>query len=221
MIAWIVVGSILLFFVILVLCPVTCSIRYQDALFLKIRFLFISYQILPEKKKRKKSEKKKKSKEKKVQKSEKESPIKAIIKDRGLSGFLRFIKELTATAAGALKKLWKHIRISNLSADVRVATEDAADTAIQYGHVCAVVYPSVNFLASNGKCKNYHVLVVPDFSSETSSVEFSANVHVKLCFLISLAVSTLIQIIKIMLKNGNKQTNLQTQTSPKHKDKAV
>ncbi|HEX3038401.1 MAG TPA: DUF2953 domain-containing protein [Oscillospiraceae bacterium] len=197
MTAWIIILCILLFFAVLLICPVTVKASFENELSAKARYLFISYTIAPQKEKEPKKEKKVEEQQAE-EKEDNKSKIKNIIKQKGLGGFLSFVKELSNIAAGAAKKLLKHLIISNLSTDIIVATEDAAQTALNYSYVCAVIYPAFSFLVANCKCKKYSIRIVPDFDKRESKITFSAKASIKLFFIISAALSALFDILKVM-----------------------
>jgi len=213
MTALIITFSIVLFIFILLLCPVTAYARFENELTAKIRYLFISYKILPqpEETKGKGTEEEKKEKPKT---NETKSKIKDIIEQKGLSGFLSLIKDFASIVTGTAKKTFSHMVISNISTDISVADEDAAQAAILYGCVCTVVYPSIGLLVNNMKCRKYHINIVPNFQSKESKIRFEAKAHIQLLFLVSSALSALIQSLKVL-----KAAKISSKTQSKQKIK--
>jgi hypothetical protein len=199
MTALIIILSIILFFLILLLCPVTVYAYFEDELTAKVRYLFITYKIhqKPEEEKRKLADGTEEI-EKKVKTNETKSRIKDIIEQKGLSGFLNIIKDFASIATETAKKLFSHMIINNISTDIAVADEDAAQTAILYGYVCTLVYTSIGLLVNNMKCRNYHINIVPDFQSKESRIRFEAKAHIQLLFLVSSGLSALLRSLKVL-----------------------
>ena len=197
MTALMVVLGIMLFFFILLLCPVHVSMHFEDELSAKVRYLFISYKIFPRPKKAE-AEKEEKVQEKKETDNDAKSRIRGIIKQKGLSGFLNIIKEFASIATGTAKKLFSHMVIDYISTDISVADEDAAQTAILFGGVCAVVYTPIGVLVNNVKCKQYHINIVPNFQAKACKIRFDFKAHILLLFLVSFSLSVLLQSLKVI-----------------------
>ena len=130
-----------------------------------------------------------------------------MIEQKGLPGFISFVKELADIAAGFAKKLFVHLVFSNISADIVVASENAAQTALNYGYVCAAVTPAMSALIGNCKCKKYHISLVPDFDEKECRIAFFAKARIKLLFLVSFGLSALIQVLKVMKSEKTAEEN--------------
>jgi Protein of unknown function (DUF2953). len=201
--ALIIIASVLLFFLILLLCPVTVYAHYENEAEVKIRYLFFRYTVVPQPAEEKEEKQEPEKKEENIEKTdETESVIRDIIKQRGLSGFLHIVKRLASIATGTAKKMLSHMVIDRISTDIAVADGDAAQTAILYGNVCSVVYTSFGVLVNNMKCKDYHINIVPDFQSEESRIRFDGKVHILLLFLVSYGLSALIKFLKVLKETG-------------------
>ena len=198
MTALIIILCVVLFFVILLLCPVTVSARFENDLTAQVRYLFIRYQILPQPEKTKVPQPEEKKEEKKEKSNGTKSKIKDIIEQKGLCGFLNIIKDFAAIATGTAKKIVSHIVIQNISTNIAVADGDAAQTAILYGNVCTVVYTSIGILVNNVKCRKYHINIVPDFQSKESRIDFEVKAHIQLLFLVSSGLTALIRFLKVL-----------------------
>ncbi len=199
MTALIVILCIILFFFILLLFPVTVYVTFEDELTAKVRYLFFRYKISPQPEKSEEKEKKdNEQEEEKQQKNDIKSKIKGIIEQKGLSGFLNIIKEFVSIGTGAAKKLFSHIVINNISVNISVADEDAAQTAICYGYTCSVVYPAMALLVNNMKCKKYDINIVPNFDEKESRVRFKTKAHIQLLFIFSSAIPALYKSFKVL-----------------------
>lgn len=191
-----IVFIIILFFGILLVCPVTVKMRFENEFTATIRYLFFRYKIRPEPK-APEQEEEKVGKEKTEEKEDTKSKIKEIIKQKGLSGFLSIISEFASVATGAAKKLFSRLTIQNISVDIAVANEDAAQAAIYYGYTCSVVYTAMGILVANKNCKRYHIDIVPDFNRKESRILFQCKIRIKLFSILTSLLPALIQSLKI------------------------
>lgn len=205
-------GSVCLLVVILLLFPVSVSAEYGEKLSVKARYFFLQYRFLPRPEKKKKPEQ---QEEEKKPAGPKPSKIRELFQKRGISGFLSLLRAFTRVAVGSAKKLLSHVVIGSLSLELSVGGEDAARTALNYGGVCGLVSTALSVLLSNTKCRQHSVQVIPDFQSKTGMVRFSVRLRIRLIFLLSAAVSALIGLIKIYLKDKKESG------SPDQKEKAV
>ena len=201
MTALIIILSILFFFFLLLLCPVTVHASFEDEFTAKVTYLFFRYKILPQPEKAeadKEENEDNEQKEEKQQKNDIKSKIKGIIEQKGLSGFLNIVKEFAAIGTGAAKKLFSHIVINDISVNIVVADEDAAQAAIYYGYTCSVVYPAMSLLVNYMKCKQYHINIAPHFNEKESRVQFKVKAHIQLLFIFSAAIPALLKTIKVV-----------------------
>lgn len=199
MTGYFVLAGVLFLFAALLCSPVSvqASFDLETGLAARIKYLFFSYRLAParEEKKTEGAEKKKAERP-----EDKKGRIKDIIDQKGLSGFLGFIKSLADIAAGAAKKLFSHLVIRDISVALTVADEDAAETAILYGSACSVLYPAMSVLIANTKCKKYRVSVKPDFQSSEVRLLFSAKAGVRLCFLLSAGIAALFHFVVLLIR---------------------
>jgi len=197
---------VIIFITVLLLCPVRIEASYRDKLFLNIRYLFITYQVVPAKKPKVKKDKKKEKKEsakKKLSKKEKKpSFLKKIIKKEGISGFFEIVQDVTKFSIRELKSFFKHIIIQELHIKLDVAGSDAAATAIQYGNYCAVLFPAVALVSSNSNFKYSQLVIKPNFDQEVKKSQLTAKVRFKLVPLwpFKLALSFIIKGISVFFK---------------------
>nr|WP_319488049.1 DUF2953 domain-containing protein [uncultured Caproiciproducens sp.] len=214
MIALMIILGIILFIFALLLCPISVYARFENEFSAKVSYLFISYKIPSQPQAAEKMEKT--GEEKSEEKNDAYSKIKDIIRQKGLSGFLNIISEFASIATGAAKKIFSHIVIHNISVDISVADEDAAQAAICYGYTCSVVYTAMGLFVNNVKCKDYHIHIVPDFNEKESRILFTCKVKIKLLFILSSMLPALLKFLKVLMKAKINPTKI-TKTT----DKAV
>ena len=194
---WVILGILL----VLLFSPLYVTMIYQESFCAKVRFLFLTYTFSPEKSKEKASQKEKTPKKQKKEKEDTDSQKdqskwKNLFKERGLDGMIDLVKKFMEQVTQPIKKLLTHFHIKKLVCEVSVSTEDAAETAILYGQVCAVIYPAVAMVTEAAKLYRFTASVAPDFDKEKSSVNFELKFHVLTIWLLIAAVQTLFRFIK-------------------------
>lgn len=177
--------------VVLTLCPVTVEAAFRDELFLRVGYLFFHYTVAP-----KKPPKKKKKKE--PEEKPKKNRIAELYRAKGLSGFLKILGEAAKVAGGAAKGIFTHMVFARFRLQIRVAGEDAAKTAVDYGYVCGAVGSATSLLLGHAKCRDCRVGVVPDFRAEKSSVDFDMKARIMVFFLLQTVMRALIQSVRVI-----------------------
>ncbi len=201
MTAFIIILGIVLFLAGLLFCPVVIRASFEDELIVKARYLFLTYVIVPRKEKEpKKTEQNETGQKEEEEKDVTQSKIKELLAQKGLRGFLGLMKEIFFIAHGSSQRLFRHLVISNISAYLVIATDDASQTALNYSYACAAVYPAFSAIVANCKCKKYSVQVIPDFNKKESEIKFSAKATIKLFFILSASRYAFFQFLKTMKK---------------------
>ena len=167
---WVFLG-ILLFFVFLLSLKATVTICYADEVKLYVKVLFLKISILPKKKKywkssmsakkakkiregrKKKAEKDRIAKKEKAIKKEQKKLEKAKKPKKSMSEILDLVQLICHLVSAVIRRFFHHLRIDVARLRVKVATGDAATTAIAYGAITQsinVLFPlleSVNTLS--------------------------------------------------------------------------
>lgn len=209
---YIILGILLLLFLFTIL-NVWVLARYDEELSLFVKIAFVKIQLVPPKPKKKKKEKPKKPKKEKKKPEEKKpekkksSNVMDYVKQKGVSGIINIIKRVADLAVGTLKDLFGKITVTKLSLRLRIAGEDAADSAVKYGQVCSVLYPALKVIGEVVTIEDYDVDVEPDFSDKPKN-SAKADVTAKI---------RIISILKIVIKRGFAALRLILKAKPKHK----
>ncbi|WOC31052.1 MULTISPECIES: DUF2953 domain-containing protein [Caproicibacterium] len=177
---------------LLTMASVRFRLSYEQELGLKISYLCFSYTVFPKKEKTKKQKLQRQVQNKKPR----ENMLKTVYQEKGLRGLLHLLRFLTEIAAGALQNVFRHMRVKTLSLHVAVAQADAAETAVVYGNVCAVIYPTFSALTGKMQCKRFEVAVVPDFQAAQTKIQGYADVKVRVSILLITAVQALFKYMK-------------------------
>lgn len=143
MVGWMIFGSILLLLIVLLSLSVTFRVQYDDDLTITVGAGKFRYTLVPVPDEEKADAKKGgKAAKKGIQKEQKKVNPKSEKKiEKG------DIKETVFLVLDILKSIWppfkdlvKRVRITALSIRVVAGGEDAAETALLYGKICAFVY---------------------------------------------------------------------------------
>jgi len=227
MTALIIIGCILLFFVFLLSLKATITIAYTDEVTLSVRVLCFKIKLLPKKEKkgphsmsRRKAEHIRKKARKKAQKKREAALAKEEAKKqkkeaakgkpkKSMSEILDSISMIRSIAAEVIRRFFKHLRIDVARVKVKVATGDAATTAVAYGAVCAslnvllpVLYEVKNF--SLPKEKDFSV--EPDFVGDTPELDVKLSFSLRVWHVFHVAFGALKKFLKHQTKKTN-QTN--------------
>lgn len=180
---------------------------YSGELTLKLRVLFLTFTLVPAKKKEqkkkvKKSQKTKKQSGKKTEKKDKKpSYIKKLGDKKGVSGLLSMLSELAKLAGTTLKGLFAKIVIETFDIDVTVVGDDAADTALKYGKICGAFYSAVAVICGTAQCEDYSVNVTPDFDDEARmKVGADVRFYIRVGYVLKYALGALFKLLVIRYK---------------------
>lgn len=192
---YVLLGILLL--IALILClRVNLNIKYKSDLTIYLRILFIKIPIIPQNNKSAKKPKQNKKKQgvdsvKIVKSEEKEKKSPTLLENLGL------IKEVLSVF---IKAFAKELKVKLARIHVKVATEDAAKTAILYGAVSgsiALIVELIDSYTNLSRLKERSIIVESDFLSDKSEADIS----------ISLSISVY-GGIKTLLKSGFKYFQL-------------
>ena len=199
MIPLIIVLSVLAFIVLLLLIPISVHIKYDGDFFVKLKIAGIkAFEAEP------KEEIKEPSSDTESNKKAKKQTEKAFDKLKKKHGFAGAVKEIFVFLKAVLERLkdeLKHIAIRKLCLDIKVASENAASTAIEYGAVCAAVYPVLAFLDGILNIKMKSINVTSDFNSDKSNFTFSVIIRSRIFFLIIMAFGVFSEYNKFKTRN--------------------
>lgn len=176
MLALIIIGCVVLFFVLLLLLPVGARIDYSaEGLKLYLKVAFLHFLLYPGKEKVKKSRKEGKKAKKKPGK-EGAKPDESEQKQEKKLGNLDWLLDLTKPALRALGQLRRKLKVNLIQVEYCIGgASDPADAAIQYGIISAgggVLFPLLNTAFD---VRNWDVNVGVDFEQEKSRVAMAVQ----------------------------------------------
>lgn len=197
MTALMIIGCILLFFIFLLSLKATITIAYADELTLSVRVLCFKLQLFPKKEKkgprsmskkkaeriREKARKKaKKKREAALAKEEEKKKKKEAAKTKPKKSMAEILDTMTmirSIVAEVIRRFFKHLRIDVARVHVKVATGDAATTAVAYGAACTALNVLLPVLS---EVKNFSLPSEKDFSVEPDFLGDTPTLDVKLSF---------------------------------------
>jgi len=148
----------------------------------------------------KKNGKRKKEKTPKKQENAAVKWIKKTFRKKGLSGLLSAFKEIARLAGTFLKPVFENIIIKTLDVNVTVASDNAADTAVNYGYFCAGMYPALEVILQVMKYDDYNVIIVPDFDKNNPEFDVTAVLYLVPWFVVVGAVQVLVKFLVLKRK---------------------
>ncbi len=219
-----ILAGLLLLLVLLLFCPFVVKVAYREKVSLKIGYLFPLFAIPLEKKEetdpkkiarqeerqRKKKAKKQRREEKKKQKQgdkaedtveeKKGNFVLNKIKSKGLEGLIELLKELVRIVGYLLNKITEHLVISRMDIQVAIATEDAAQTALNCGYACSAIFPLLSFIEQHVKKCRHREQIYPVFTETETKVDFVLEARIMPFFIISGALGSLLKAVKALAK---------------------
>ena len=152
----------------LLLCiPVSVVFRAGDgSAEASVKWLFLRFRLYPQKERPKRAQtEKKKAKKEKPKPEEK----KRRLADMDLSELAALAVEAMQSAGRFLRAVLRNVRVRGLVAEVSVAGQDAAQTAVAYGRMQAVLTTALGLLQGYVKIIRPSLSIRPDFLGEKSA----------------------------------------------------
>jgi len=179
---------------------------YTDEFRCEVRWMFIKYVLYPSKPKKEKIKEEKEDKPKKEEKKEepkekKENILKKFYDNQGVIGIIDLVSDLLSALGGLSKRLTKAIVFDKFNLSIAIASDDSAKTALQYGRICAVLYPTLGEIFSLVKVKKHKIDVNADFIGEKSRGAFDFVIGIIPLFALWAILILLVELIfKVLIK---------------------
>lgn len=207
MIAIVIICIILIIILGLLFLPISVSVKFKEDFFVDVFFAGIKvYKLSPEK--AKKSDKKNPDMSQKQRQQKEENAVlkesKALftfLKEKyGFIGAVKTVFAFLNDVLAHIKKILPTVKLKKVILNLTVATDNAADTAIEYGIVCACVYPVLAILNSCAKIGLKNVNIKSDFEGKNSDFDFSVLVGFRLFYFILAAIRVYCEYKNFILK---------------------
>lgn len=211
-------GIIVLFFVFLLSLKATLTVAYSDEVALSVKVLFLKIKILPKKEKKlkvrsmsakkaqkirekaakKEAKKAAQAKEKKAKKAQHKFEKKNQPK-KTLSEILESIDLIRHLVATVIQTFFGHLRIKIARLKIKVATEDAAHTAIAYGAITQSVnllFPLLEQVKNFDLPQAKEIDIQADFLSEKIEADIELSFSLRVWHLFDVAFKALTTFLK-------------------------
>lgn len=224
----IICAAFILLLAFLLLLKMTLIIAYDGEVGLWVKLLFIKIRLVPAKKKRyrrsmsarkaarlkKKRIKKlrKKLKKKRDKEEEKQGAKKATDKSQEkkktpaeILDIIHLVCKLVTKVVG---KFFKHIRIKLARINIKIATEDAATTAITYGAVTQainILFPLLDNVKQVKTPKGREINIYADFCSDEPEIDIRIEFAIRVWQVLHVAITALIELIKYFFKSAKRK----------------
>ena len=186
--------AVLALLALLLLSSVNLTLRLDQDFTLYVRYLFIRIRLYPQKEKKEKDEGG--GKRAKKEKGKKPNPFRRMAEEEGFLAAVGRICEIAKEMINRLNRLLRRVRISPFQLEIAAAGEDAAETALIYGGVCAAVYPVLGALCSLSRVRRLEAELHPDFDGGKSRVRLFFTCRLRLVFALHFILGLAFDIAK-------------------------
>ena len=194
-------------FVALILATrATINIVYEDQLKIYLKVLFLKFRLYPERKKKFNI----RAYEKKQKKELNPLNIKLIdsSKANAKTDIVDNIKTISSILSVLFKTFTKHLHVKLAKIHIKIATPDAAQTAILYGAASASLAYVVELLDSYTKLhtiKERSIYIEPDFLSEKSEIKINISLSLSVFGALVTIINTVIKYYTLKETNNRKE----------------
>lgn len=179
MIALYIVLGIAACVLLVVLVPISLCLAYDGELLVRLRVAGIPFTLYPRRKPKKTKKAKRKSQQGDGEK-DKLSVLSEKLHEGGIPAVIAYIQETLSLVRHTISELLDAVIVDRLEVEVTVASGDAAETAMDYGKACAVLYPAVAALSARTRVQHRHIAVTPDFLAEQGGISADVHLHTQL-----------------------------------------
>ena len=102
-----------------------------------------------------------------------------MFREDGPAATLYYLSELAKLAAQAVGRLLGAVTVDTLQLQLLVADQDPAVTAVRYGRVCSLVYPSLAAVETRVKVRRRQVRIEPNFLLGKSQLALDVRFHLR------------------------------------------
>ncbi len=195
MLALYMVSGIVIIVTILLMCPVCLTWKYEEELCVTAKYLFFKMPLLPTQQKQGTKESNK----------QKKGFLKNYYEKHGFSKTVSGIFEILKAVVSRFVWLFKRFKFKDVYFDITVASENAAYTALEYGAVCAAVYPAMSLISTVASADIKRLNITANFNSDDWLFSTSGALKCKLIWLLTALISLVIALVKSEFININAQ----------------
>ena len=177
---------LILFFLVI---PLRLQFSYQDQPSVLLKYSFLKFTLYPTQGKINDRTHKNKRNTQNREEGKSNLNFSSLRKEYGFLGAINYLTELLKPLIQKPFTLCRKIKITNLSVNIVIADSDAAQAAIEYGAVAAVIYPFLGWTSALIQFDNPSVNLGIDYAKEKSSVSVCGCVSILPLHIITTAIS--------------------------------
>ncbi len=190
MTALLIIAAILILILVLLTLPISIIADFMEEGEITVKYLFLRFKFGLKRGKEDKPKKRKKKSDEKPEIAERHK------KEESLTSKVTAYSGLVRELLKKLVELLKNMVVKDFIVDIKVASSDAADTAIKYGSLCAVVYPTVALVDDFMEVRRERIDVYPDFDAKESEAKAYIKLSIKPFHVISAVIAAIKCIVK-------------------------
>jgi Protein of unknown function (DUF2953). len=183
-----IIAAVAALLIVLLQMRVRLCISYRDGFDYAVGYMMITYRMNKKEKGQAKRGKKKKEPAKKLNLEQ-------------IRQFLELFERIWENVRPVILKIGRTIRIDNLTIDLTVGADDAAQTAVTYGEACALLYPAVTVLEGLVRIKRRKILINADFNRNQSSLTFECRASIRLGAVVGVGLAAAVKLLLSLTKN--------------------
>lgn len=184
------------------LVPIKIRISYSESLVIKINYLFLAYKIFPRKNKKTKKNKDLEDKNK--------------FDKNGIFNSIETIIVIFNNFVEPIRKIVSGLRVDLINICISVASEDAHETAINYGRLCALFYPTIKTILDNNKPKRYTIKIFPNFKESKTELNLDIKFGISAFNLLKYSMNGLVGFVKYYIKKAKKGVQYEWKTNKRY-----
>lgn len=197
-----IIAGILAFLILLLVIQVSVDINYRDKLLVSVRYAGIKVFDGSKPKKEKPAKESKKQEKPAADKPKKKNFVSEIFRKNGKIEGVKFIFGVLKITLSRIIWMLKKIKFRNLYLDISVASDDAANTAVTYGAVCAAVYPVINLLEQNTGFFAKEINIYTDFEKLSPEIKAAISLKTRLIYALITLIFWLTAFLKLKKESG-------------------
>ena len=214
--------GIIAFFVLVLSIKLKVVFEYSEQVNLSVKWLFLNIKLLPlsaKAKQRREQEQTAKDAEQAAaqavqeqasqpeqasqapQAAKKPSMLRDLWNVHGYDGLVKMLKDTVAALNRFTGGMLGSIVIEKLFFDMRVSSDDAAQTAVDYGKQCALLYPLFGSVVTRLKVKEYDVNIYPDYLAGKNQTYLTCVAAVSPLYAVNATIALAFKLlVKVVLK---------------------
>ena len=198
LVLYILLGFVLLL-LLLLLIPVRLRLEMEAKASTSLSWVFLKFRLLSQKPRRRAAAEAEADAEKEKKKGE--NLFSRTAREEGAAAAFQLAAQTVRSAADKFLPLFRRMVVELLWLEVDVATPDAAKTEMEYGGICAAVFPLRGFLGEIMTFSRERIVIPPDFSGEESRVRLRLRVRLRPIFAVWAAIRFLCELLLYKWKN--------------------